>query len=158
MGSQGNLYITLRQLPDPCVRCPPCTATRTQVVSSGEGAPPEPPKPGPCLGLLLGETASGTSGPSGFGDLLHPYLSGAAAPPRPSVGVPGWAGWAGPALQGEGGWGEDQLKSKPPLPSPPRRTPAEPPRTSFFVTMFFNPVKQTVQLEPGPPASIFADV
>lgn len=74
------------------------------------------------------------------------------------MGVPGWAGWAGPALQGEGGWGEDQLKSKPPLPSPPRRTPAEPPRTSFFVTMFFNPVKQTVQLEPGPPASIFADV
>ncbi|CAM9719413.1 unnamed protein product [Rangifer tarandus platyrhynchus] len=125
---------------------------RTAVVSSGEGARPRTPKSWSSAGPHTGRDC-----PRDLEDgSPHPHPpSRAAAPPVPSRGVPGWAG---PAPQGERGWGADQLKSKPPLPAPPRRAPAEPPRTSSFVTMFFNPVKQTVQLEPGPPASIFADV
>lgn len=82
------------------------------------------------------------------------------APPtsRPCTG-PGPAGTLGAGPRGRGGgagpisWNQSR-RPPPPPPCPP----AEQPRTSSFVTMFFNPVKQTVQLEPGPPASIFADV
>lgn len=87
------------------------------------------------------------------------YLT-TCAPPTFRPSTPPW-----PCRDPLGGtarpWGRgraDQLESKPPPPPPPPCPPAEPPRTSSFVTMFFNPVKQTVQLEPEPPASIFADV
>lgn len=92
--------------------------------------------------------------PSGCGQRAPPHSPQSPILAGPDA-VPGPAG--SPSAR-PGRLGRDPLESKPPLAAPPRRTPAAPPRTSSFVTMFFNPVKQTVQLEPGPPASIFADV
>lgn len=74
-------------------------------------------------------------------------------PPRPSRDPLG-----GTARGRGGGAGPISWNQSRRPPPPPPCPPAEPPRTSSFVTMFFKPVKQTVQLEPGPPASIFADV
>lgn len=122
-------------------------------------APPRPPNP--SLEPLSHLTpAPPPPAPYFVPSQTPPLYLTTCAPPTPRPCTPPW-----PCRDPLGGtvrpWGRgraDQLESKPPPPPPPPCPPAEPPRTSSFVTMFFNPVKQTVQLEPGPPASIFADV
>lgn len=102
--------------------------------------------PGPLLGLTesAGLLAARACGPGRTPSTL--YLS---RPRGPSQALRGRAR--------EDGAPSAEIKAE--VPSPARSAaPLPGSHTSSFVTMFFNPVKQTVQLEPGPPASIFADV
>lgn len=97
------------ELPDPC--SPALLAQAPGHATLGGGLP-DPAQPGPPRGPVLWRDSE---------DLPQP-ASSAHSPTRAprGVGVP-----AGRGRLGEGGWGADQLESKLPLRSLPRRTPAE---------------------------------